>query len=197
LPQGKQDDAVSTLPDGCSHSGEPVKPTAENRAGAIMQLGESEYFQQRLDEQIEWYDRKSMSSQRAFKRLRLVEILAAATIPVLAGFGQGSQSFALATGLAGMLVTVIAGILALYRFQENWREYRATAEALKQEKFLYLSRARPYQGEQRFETLVQRVETLLSRETTEWTEAMRMAQASEQAVNREPATNTAGENERT
>ena len=156
-----------------------------------MQLSESEYFQQRLDDQIDWYDRKSGSNQRAFKRLRLVEILTAAPIPVLAGFSQGSWSFALATGIAGMIVTVIAGILALYRFQENWREYRATSEALKQEKFLYLARARPYDSERHFETLVQRVETLLSRETTQWTEAMRVAQASEPAPSTDPATDTA------
>lgn len=143
-----------------------------------MQIGESEYFQQRLDDQIDWYDRKSAANQKAFKRLRLIEILTAATIPVLAGFSQGSRSVALATGVAGMIVTVIAGILALYRFQENWREYRGTAEALKQEKFLYLARTKPYNDEQRFETLVQRVEALLSSETTQWTEAMRVAQVS-------------------
>jgi hypothetical protein len=155
-----------------------------------VQLSESEYFQQRLDDQIDWYDRRSGSNQKAFKRLRLVEILTAATIPVLAGFSQGSQSFALATGIAGMIVTVIAGILALYRFQENWRDYRATSEALKQEKFLYLARARPYDGEQHFETLVQRVEALLSRETNQWTEAMRIAQASEPSPNSDPAADT-------
>jgi hypothetical protein len=159
-----------------------------------MQLTDSEYFQQRLDDQIDWYDRKSGSNQKAFKRLRLAEILTAATIPVLAGFSQGSQSVALATGIAGMLVTIIAGILALYRFQENWREYRATAEALKQEKFLYLARAGPYEGEQHFETLVQRVEALLSRETTQWAEAMRVAQAAESAPNTDLAVDTVRDN---
>src|SRR5258708_33506103 len=39
----------------------------------------------RLEEQIDWYDRKSRAAQRMFKRIKVAEILAAATIPFLAG----------------------------------------------------------------------------------------------------------------
>ena len=39
-----------------------------------MAIGEAEYFEQRLDDQIEWYDRKSSVNQAAYKRLRLIEI---------------------------------------------------------------------------------------------------------------------------
>ncbi len=35
-----------------------------------MLIGETEYFQQRLDDQIDWYDNKSAANQKAFKRLR-------------------------------------------------------------------------------------------------------------------------------
>jgi hypothetical protein len=152
-----------------------------------MLIGETEYFQQRLDDQIDWYGKKSAANQSAFKRLRLIEILTAATIPVLAGFSQGSRPIALATGVAGMIVTVLAGILALYRFQENWREYRSTAEALKQEKYRYLARAKPYDNDQPFETLVERVEALLSSETTQWTEVMRVAQEAGKVQGERPA----------
>ena len=67
------------------------------------------------------------------------------------------------------------GIVSLYRFQENWNEYRASAESFKQEKYLYLALVEPYNGDQPFELLVQRVEALLQRETTGWAQAMRAA----------------------
>ena len=38
----------------------------------------------RLEDQIDWYDRKSRSAQQIFKRMKIVEILAAAVIPFLA-----------------------------------------------------------------------------------------------------------------
>ena len=74
-----------------------------------------------------------------------------------------------------------SGIANLYRFQENWNEYRASAEALKQEKYLYLARVEPYNGDQPFELLVQRVEALLKSETTGWAQAMRAAGAADKA----------------
>lgn len=144
-------------------------------------IGEREYFAKRLDDQIDWYEAKSAACQAAYKRLRLTEIVAAASIPLLAGFSQQFGFLNMIVAVMGLIVAVVAGILGLYRFQENWNEYRATSEALKQEKYLYLARAGPYDGGQPFERLVQRVEALLSRETTGWAQAMRAAGAAEKA----------------
>jgi hypothetical protein len=149
-----------------------------------MAIAEAEYFEQRLDDQINWYDKKSSSNQTAYKRLRLIEIIAAASIPLLAGYTQVTEyakGVGLAMGIIGLIVAVLAGIVSLYRFQENWNEYRASAESLKQEKYLYLARVEPYNGDQPFELLVQRVEALLKSETTGWAQAMRAAGAADKA----------------
>ncbi len=84
-------------------------------------------------------------------------------------------------GVIGLVVAVLAGIVSLCRFQENWIEYRAVAESLKQEKYLYLARAEPYKADQPFELLVQRVEALLRSETTGWAQAMRDGAAADKA----------------
>lgn len=152
-----------------------------------MAMEEAEYLEQRLDDQINWYDKKSSANQAAYKRLRLIEIIAAAAIPLLAGYRQTSEYVAMTIGVIGLIVAVLAGIVSLYRFQENWREYRAVAESLKQEKYLYLARAEPFNGDQPFELLVQRVETLLKSETRGWAQAMRAAGAADKAA-RERAT---------
>ena len=39
---------------------------------------------ERLEEQITWYDRKSVYNQRMFKWLKTVEIAAAALVPLIA-----------------------------------------------------------------------------------------------------------------
>ena len=56
-----------------------------------MTIGEAEYLEQRLDDQINWYSKKSSANQAAYKRLRLVEIIAAAAIPYIAYFRKGSK----------------------------------------------------------------------------------------------------------
>ena len=42
-----------------------------------------EYLQERLDDQIKWYDKKSSWNQTCFKRLRALEIFFPSAIPFL------------------------------------------------------------------------------------------------------------------
>ena len=135
-------------------------------------ISPDDYIEQRLNDQISWYDRKSGKNQLWFKRLRFTEVLAAAIIPFLSGFAGDKLPMQIAIGVVGVVVAVIASLLGLLRFQEHWISYRATAEALKAEKFLFLTQTQPYDKEDAFHLLVQRVEVLLSKESTEWIRSM-------------------------
>lgn len=126
-----------------------------------------EYLTQRVQDQIDWYDKKSVWNQRCFKRLRIVEIIAAAMIPLLTAFTEPIITKYI-VGILGVMITIIAGILALYQFQERWAEYRTTCESLIKEKYLFTTKAEPYTGADAFSLLVQRVETLISKENTNW-----------------------------
>jgi hypothetical protein len=93
-----------------------------------------------LQDQIEWYDRKSGSNQKAFKYLKICTISAAALIPVLAKVTAMSSYTA---GL-GVFIVVLEGLQQLNQYHSNWISYRSTCEALKHEKFLYLGKAGIY-----------------------------------------------------
>jgi hypothetical protein len=135
-------------------------------------ISPEEYIEQRLSDQISWYDRKSGRNQRWFKRLRFAEIVAAATIPFLSGFAGNSFLIKIAIGGLGVVVAVIASLLGLLQLQERWIEYRSTAESLRKEKYLFLTQTDPYDKDDAFHLLVQRVEALLSKENTEWTQSI-------------------------
>jgi Protein of unknown function (DUF4231) len=127
-----------------------------------------DYIKDRVDGQIEWYDRKSGTNQRWFRWLRIVEIVAAASIPLLVGYADSISEFKVVVGILGLLIAVIAGILGLYQFQENWNGYRTTCEALMQEKYLFLTKTQPYDQGDSFSLFVQRVENFISKEHTNW-----------------------------
>ncbi len=129
-----------------------------------------EYIQERLENQIAWYDNKSMSSQKWFKRFRALEIIAAVLIPLLAGFGESCSLNNFLIGILGALVVLFASLLSLNQFQENWIEYRTTCESLKHEKFLFLTKSEPYNDESPFGLFVQRVESLISKENSAWSQ---------------------------
>jgi hypothetical protein len=127
----------------------------------------------RLEDQIDWYDRKSGDNQRHYKRLKLLELAIAASLPVVAGVGSPVW---LTGGLASMIV-VLEGTQHLYQFQEHWIGYRSTTEALKHERYLYLAKAGPYAGEDRHRQLAERLEGLISQEHAKWTASHQQARA--------------------
>ena len=135
-------------------------------------ISPEEYIEQRLNDQIGWYDRKSTANQRWFKRLRFAEIVAATTIPFLSGFADKSSSIKIAIGALGVFVAVIASVLGLLQLQVHWMQYRATAELLRKEKFLFLTQTDPYNKDDAFHLFVQRVEALLSKENIEWAQSV-------------------------
>ncbi len=138
---------------------------------------------QRLEDQIDWYNRKSRSAQHIFKRMKVVEILAAALIPFLSGFSfAGAKAYIpITTGLLGMLITVLEGILHLNQYQENWTNYRSTCEALKHEKFLYLGKSGPYANiANPIPLLAERIESLVSQEHAQWTSIQQQSTKSQE-----------------
>lgn len=137
-------------------------------------MTEEEYKKTRLEDQINWYDTKSQFNQRWFKTLRRSEIVAASLIPLLAGFGDAVPYYRIVIGALGALIAIITGFVNLGKYQENWIEYRTTAETLKHEKYLYETRTKPYNKENSFNQLVYRVEKLISQENSQWNEYVQL-----------------------
>lgn len=134
-------------------------------------MDETDYLKTRVDDQINWYDVKSRHSQLWYKALRIVEIVAAASIPFLTGYvTDATPYFRTAVGLLGVLVAIIVAVIGLFQFQESWVEYRSTCESLKHEKFLFITRTEPYNVDAPFPLLVQRVESMISKENTTWSQ---------------------------
>ena len=96
----------------------------------------------RLEDQIRWYSRKSRANRVRFKALKTTTIVSAALIPALtlAKLPYWDQVVA---GL-GVLIAIVEGLQQLNQYHSNWTAYRASSEALKHEKFLYLAGAGPY-----------------------------------------------------
>lgn len=147
-------------------------------------MNESEYLKDRLTNQIYWYDRKSQWNQKWFKRLQVFQLVAAAVIPFLSGYiSTDTPNFwiKISIGLIGVLIAGSGAVVGLYKFQENWMEYRTTCESLRHEKYLFLTKIEPYDTEKPFELLVKRVEAQISKENSNWAQYMRKESKSKKA----------------
>lgn len=134
---------------------------------STAQMEPDEYIAKRVDDQIEWYSRKSSSAQRWFKCLRIFEMVAAAIIPVLVVF-YAVDYVRLIIGGLGAAVAICSGILSINKYHETWMLYRTTAESLKHHKYLYLTKVDPYGGEGSFQKFVKTIEGLISKENSDW-----------------------------
>ena len=145
------------------------KSKAENTIETRLIENIDDYIKYRLDDQINWYDNKAASAQRWYKVYQVAELIIAALIPLLSGYAASSTLIAIIIGVGGALITLIEGICKLFRFHENWIEYRSTCELLRHEKYLYEMRAFPYCKEESYEQMfVKNVESLISAESSKW-----------------------------
>ena len=136
---------------------------------------QEDYLKNRLEDQINWYDRKSSKYQKMYKGLQLASIVIAALIPLFTGYLSDYPDLKYLVGILGVLVGVFTAMNSLYKYQENWIAYRSTSESLIHEKYLFITNSKPYQGKDSFNLLVQRVEMLISQENSSWAEMSKTA----------------------
>ena len=127
----------------------------------------------RVETQIQWYGRNARRSKRNYMRIKLVQIVAAAFIPVLAAASLPSWVL----GGLGAGVVVLESVQQLFQFHSNWTQYRTTAEALKHEKFLAQAQAGHYAtAANPLALLAERTEGLVSQEHAAWSSEQQQAQ---------------------
>lgn len=123
----------------------------------------------RLINQRNWYDSKSQHCQRWYKRLKIAQVTLAVLIPVTSLLPADCAKWA--ASIAGVLIAVLEAAQQMNQYLTLWVTYRATAERLKHEQYLFLSSAGPYKGlaeADRLIALAERVEEHVSTEHANW-----------------------------
>src|SRR3954447_26574383 len=119
----------------------------------------------RVTDQLKYYDKTAKRSQTSYRLVKIGQLLPAAAVPVAAAADAGVVVMA----SIGALILILEGVQALCGWQQNWINYRNTAEALHGERHLFEAAAGPYSHTQQPQRLfAERVEALLSSERSVW-----------------------------
>jgi len=125
-----------------------------------------EYLNNRYYKEIEWYDKKAARNNYAYKILEFTLIVLSAIMPVLIVIGGGLLEWAL---LISVLIAIETSVLKVFKFYENWINYRTTCETLRKELHYYRAKIDDYRDAEDPEAMfVNRVEALISREHSLW-----------------------------
>jgi hypothetical protein len=135
----------------------------------------------RLEDQREWFGRKAVANERRYREIKVLQLLAAAAVPVAAAV---SAAHWLIAALGG-LILVLEGLQQLGQYHDTWINYRGTCERLKREESLFLARAGPYSRRNRERLLAENVERLISQGQVKWETAQEEALRAEEEEEKE------------
>lgn len=131
-----------------------------------------DYPVRRIDGQAAWHSKKATWNKRRYYAFEIATLVAGALIPIVNVWaGAGSTTVRTWSAILGGVVVVAAGVSKLFKFQENWLQYRAIAESLTRERELFAARAGDYADDdeiKRRALLVERAETLLANVTAQF-----------------------------
>lgn len=146
------------------------KTTPEPKWKGAEFINIEKYIADRVDSEIQWYSKKSKHCQNMYKGFQVAEIILASLIPLLSSYSEKSVLIAFMVGLFGAIIAIIESITKLYKYHENWIQYRTTCELLKYQKYLYLTKSYPYNNsDETVENIfVKNVESIISSENNQW-----------------------------
>ncbi|MES2556644.1 MAG: DUF4231 domain-containing protein [Bacteroidota bacterium] len=132
-------------------------------------MTQEEYFNQRIEEQIAWYDRAAKRNKRAFQILKAGEIVVASVTPFLIAHSDvdGGPLHVIAA-IMSILIAVLAAMLGAFKLQEKWMQFHSVSEQLKHEKYMFLTNSGVYERNSSFPAFVKRIEIILIRENDDW-----------------------------
>ena len=122
-----------------------------------------DYFKNRYQNQIQWYDKRAGTCKKRYQTTQWCVIILSAMVPVL--IASVPDSLEWIPLVLSILLAIGTTSLKTFKYQENWINYRTTAETLKKEHIFYLAGIGDYSDSSDRDALfVDRSESLISRE---------------------------------
>ena len=143
-----------------------------------------DYPERRLESQRHWHSGKATWNKRRFYATEIVTMLAGAAIPIVNVWGApAAPEVRVTSTILGAMVVLSAGVARLFKFQENWLQFRAVAEALDREREFHAQKVADYaldDDAKRHALLVERVEALLATTTAQFLATHRSATSAQE-----------------
>ena len=163
-----------------------AKPVSISYLETRESLGEDAkcYLQTRVNPQISWLSAASVKYKKGYMRYRVIALALSSLTTILPSYINYKDEanprvsalvgwIPLVVQLASASATLSLALLSLNRSQENWVRYRSSAEALKREKLLFLTRTtETYASDQAFQNFVLQAEAIMQEEHSQWTRQM-------------------------
>jgi Protein of unknown function (DUF4231) len=121
--------------------------------------------EQLLSGQISFYDHRAWQFRTAYRALKILQIVAAASIPVF----EIVKVWTWVVASLASLIVVLETIQQVFQLYQTWISYRVAGEALRRERNLYMATAgRYHDADDPVRLLAERIEELVAQEQNQW-----------------------------
>ena len=133
-------------------------------------MNEETYLKERVDNQLKFYENSATKAKSAYTCMQRNIIVLGVLVPVFINLpyewiGITDMPVKILVTIMSVTLAILNGLLNFGKHQDLWLSYRLTEELLKQEKFLFLTGAEPYQErDSAFSRFVPKIESILSAE---------------------------------
>ena len=134
-----------------------------------------QYISERLDDQISYYDKKSIEYKKKHELISILTIVISASIALVPAFisvlPNHKALFTFLSALLAATITVLQSIDKLKKYNELFYQFRMTCEKLKQEKELYLYQSGEYKTSETMtneQLFIERCESIMATENGTW-----------------------------
>lgn len=131
------------------------------------------YIEERVIEQIKWYEKKSSRNQFWYRMFMIISIIMSGSISVLTlmlDLSHGIKIKIIISVLSSS-ITGISAIIALYGYRKLWVQYRTNCEILKSVLYRFFTRSSEFKGledEKVYDMLISSCENYIIKEFQSW-----------------------------
>lgn len=133
-----------------------------------------EYIKQRVNDQITYYDKKSIRYKSLHFYITFFSIILSSSSSVILLIGSKittiNEYLSITAAITAAIVTILLSLDKLGKYQELATQYRRTCEELKQELFLYQMDSGEYINDKKDTLFVQRCESIITTEVGNWSQ---------------------------
>jgi hypothetical protein len=147
----------------------PQPSADDDSAPQVSRETAQAYLDKRVKPQQLWFDKRATDAKSWHYRLTGAQMVATAAIPVINVFTHS----VMASTVLAFVAAVASGFAQLWKHQEHWVRYRATASALDSLQIRYELRLPPFDGPDAPTRVIEEADRLLGDEGANWTSAIR------------------------
>lgn len=132
----------------------------------FAKLTPEEYIKERLNPEMSYYNKSAGKAKNRYLQMRAITVVGGALVPVLVNVEV--QYINILTTAISLIVVLFVSLETVYKYREQWTNYRSAEQNLRNEYFLFTSQSGTYvylDEAEAFTLFVDRVEDILEAES--------------------------------